>query len=195
MRRWWALRSLDDYRLWLEKHGNGEELNADEVVRKILWVHNWEFCPIELYPHYVLELGRPERGSMEFDLVMKVELEKGVRYVAVEFKVRNIHAVLFQAKERLPFVNYAYGVDSTRGVYVWLKEIWQAHELGIGFVHNPGEGDPLVIAKARYTPIDDDALVQAFRQSLIFNYVESHGEVSERSGERGDDGKGEAQDP
>ena len=125
---------LEEYKEWLKKNGNLEELKAYEVAKKIIKYHESEYneTRAELFPRKVIT-SRKER--IEFDLVIKLVFngkKTTERLIGVEFKENDIQKVIHQAVIRRPYVNYQY--IAIRPVFLNYSDIFLLSAYSIGLV-------------------------------------------------------------
>jgi len=125
------------YKEWLEKHGNLEEREAIRVVDTILDYHlrirRSQYEVVQFFPHTKFK-------GMEFDLLILLTNEEKElknfdyfdRLIGIEFKDADTWTVINQAIERKPYVDYQY--VATRNVWFNHTEIFLLTFFGIGWV-------------------------------------------------------------
>ena len=128
--------NIEEYRKWLEKHGNIEEQKAYEVAKEIIKYHSsgsWSETEAELFPRKVLAR---EKEKVEFDLLIKLtfkgERRTTERLIGVEFKEYDTKKVIHQAIIRRDFVDYQY--IATRFVMLDYSDLFLLAHYGIGWV-------------------------------------------------------------
>jgi hypothetical protein len=98
--------NLEEFRLWLEKNRNREEVCAYEIVKEVLWYHRGD-KPVE-----VQVFPRKKVNGFEFDifivLTFKGEKKDTRRTIGIELKETDVEKVVRQAILRRNSVDYQY---------------------------------------------------------------------------------------
>ena len=152
---------LEEYKEWLKKKGNYEEVAAYKVAKKIVDWHTSDIdcskLDVEVYPRHVLsrkDLLSEKEERIEFDLVIKLvwTTTKGRRYerlIGVEFKEYDMRKVVIQAIRRRDFVDYMY--VATRNIVVDYTDLFYLADFGIGWLIYDDDGFVKMLIPAKYS--------------------------------------------
>ncbi len=123
---------LEEYRKWIKRNGNKEEMRAYEVVQDIL---SWHFLnlgedyEVKLHPRQYSKDGR----KIEFDLIIELVGNKNTITIGVEFKELDLSKVIKQAVVRRSYVDYMY--IATKNTLIFHPElIFLLGYFGIGWI-------------------------------------------------------------